>query len=822
MSIQVDQEQGRILLQALGKNGATRMRGFYPTGHPLKPSDPGKKSPFDFDTATQWQQQGRGVYFVVGNGGDTDASITSIPALFCEWDDRPVDWQITAWQELGLPEPSAQVLTGGKSVHNYWIFQTAITPDLWRDLQTRLLEYADADRTLKNPSRVMRLPGAWHLGPDGTPNGQSTIIHLSEQRYSPDNFDFILPSLETAQQQAAARTFNVPSALRPRDMAEIKAALDCIPAAVPNQKQYSFYRNLLWALICACQEAGGNADDALHLIQAHSPLFAEAEQVARSSFTSVNAGTFWYHAQKNGYKLSKQHDAPSPCTTNKTEDAATDLSWTALLDAILDAIRNYQEDEEMALKADLKTRFRASDDQINTALFKRYTASKIQPVAAKADAIDMGSVETLDALMDGWIPKGDVALTYGPYGTGKTTLAIAKARAYATGSNFLDYSTPCIPGRSLIIATDSGPAALKKSCEDLDIDPGSDPLFKLNGPDQMIWIWGHDAKQGHEAWICDIRGVIRLEQFIKDKGITYVAIDSAKSVSSAAGWSYTSNEAVKTLLKYLREAVCAPLGCCIEFLSHDGSEKGSHSGAKAWAEDPSMVCALSVETDPDGRQLGVKAHFRKNRTAAVDPRRTLTYTLTDHALVLAKGVEVVGNCSEAILTVLWDAYLNDVHQLKKKAISDEVFDRFKRAHKTVEHTLSSISGTGKGNNPTPLIRKGGGFYALAPHEIQRRLASTSSPNRGVGEMGGGLSKSLAAQEVCHTPYDTPIGGFSEKAKPPKTPIGGALGGDQIPVPICDLTQTPPVERTYIGEIASDDDPHWPPRPKPQDEEPLPF
>ena len=186
MSIQVDQEQARLFLQTLGKNGDTRMRGFYPTGHPLKPSDPGKKAPLSLDTAAQWQQQGRGVYIVINDGGDTDASITACRALFCEWDDRPIEWQVTAWQELNLPEPSLIVLTGGKSAHCYWLFESPISVEVWRELQMRLLEYADADRTLKNPSRVMRLPGAWHLGPDGTPNGQSTIIHLSEQRYSPD------------------------------------------------------------------------------------------------------------------------------------------------------------------------------------------------------------------------------------------------------------------------------------------------------------------------------------------------------------------------------------------------------------------------------------------------------------------------------------------------------------------------------------------------------------------------------------------------------------------------------------------------------------
>lgn len=68
-------------------------------------------------------QQGRAVYSVVNDGGDSDSEITHCRAIFCEWDDKPIDWQKTAWKELGLPEPTFQVLTGGKSVHSYWVFK---------------------------------------------------------------------------------------------------------------------------------------------------------------------------------------------------------------------------------------------------------------------------------------------------------------------------------------------------------------------------------------------------------------------------------------------------------------------------------------------------------------------------------------------------------------------------------------------------------------------------------------------------------------------------------------------------------------------------
>ena len=82
-------------------------------------------------------KRGRGVYAVINDGGDTDSEITQCRAVFCEWDDRPKEWQIDAWKGLGLPEPTLQVDTGGKSIHNYWVFAEPISVEDWKSLQTR-------------------------------------------------------------------------------------------------------------------------------------------------------------------------------------------------------------------------------------------------------------------------------------------------------------------------------------------------------------------------------------------------------------------------------------------------------------------------------------------------------------------------------------------------------------------------------------------------------------------------------------------------------------------------------------------------------------
>ncbi|MGD1702509.1 DUF3987 domain-containing protein [Dapis sp. BLCC M229] len=127
----------------------------------------GKKTSYSLELINykellQWESLGYGVYIVVNGGGDADADVTTGKAIFYEHDDLPQEQQLVLWQNLGLPEPTIQVDTGGKSIHSYWVFEQPIAIKQWQELQADLLEYADGDRSIKNPSRVMRVPGFKH------------------------------------------------------------------------------------------------------------------------------------------------------------------------------------------------------------------------------------------------------------------------------------------------------------------------------------------------------------------------------------------------------------------------------------------------------------------------------------------------------------------------------------------------------------------------------------------------------------------------------------------------------------------------------------
>ena len=183
--------QADQFLLLLGKEpAAARLRAF---PHRLNPNryDPktnpngikARKGGYDLTVAHQWQREGRGVYLVINDGGDNDDAITLCRAFWVEWDTKPLAWQLEAWREFDLGEPSFIVTTGGKSAHLYWVLSKPITVERWRPIQLALIEATGADPVNKNPSRVMRLPGAFYIGPDGKVSGQSKIHSSSDRRY---------------------------------------------------------------------------------------------------------------------------------------------------------------------------------------------------------------------------------------------------------------------------------------------------------------------------------------------------------------------------------------------------------------------------------------------------------------------------------------------------------------------------------------------------------------------------------------------------------------------------------------------------------------
>jgi Protein of unknown function (DUF3987) len=173
------------------------LRFFYPNDDPRKDTDKGRKSDcLDPRQIEAYQRAGRGVYFVVNGGGHKDENVLEGRAIFVEHDNLDKEIQRELWKTLELPEPTFQVDTGGKSIHSYWVFDQPIEIEKWRSLQRDLLEFTDGDRAIKNPSRVMRLAGAWHISFDESGNpvyNQSLMIFESGKVYTYEEIRAAIP-----------------------------------------------------------------------------------------------------------------------------------------------------------------------------------------------------------------------------------------------------------------------------------------------------------------------------------------------------------------------------------------------------------------------------------------------------------------------------------------------------------------------------------------------------------------------------------------------------------------------------------------------------
>jgi hypothetical protein len=247
----------------------------------------------------------------------TDADVHKVPALFVEWDTRPTDWQVRAWREMGLPEPSLQVLTGGKSVHNYWVLDVPLSAAEWKVHQRRLLTHCEADTSISNPARVMRVPGFWYVSKAGEATGAGAeLIHCSDTRYSAAEIEACLPPLleptTTTATAAPPRPHRSTTDLPPRTLEQITAAAQCIPRRVGGEGTYESDRNALCGCSAALAEAGSSNPDgeALALLGDRWPDQKAPEQVLRST-TTRNAAAFWRIAGNNGYDLKLQRPRPT-------------------------------------------------------------------------------------------------------------------------------------------------------------------------------------------------------------------------------------------------------------------------------------------------------------------------------------------------------------------------------------------------------------------------------------------------------------------------------------------------------------------------------
>ena len=570
----------------------------------------------EFKTAFYHNQRGWNLYLVINRGGTKDTDITECVALFAEYDDRPVEQQIEIWKELGLPQPTFQVVTRGKSIHHHWVFDQSITREQWKALEERLLKHAsESDQSIGNPSQVMALPGQikWpkqkHVDAGlvkelGQPMGISSIINPSSKTYSAAVFDELLPPLKTKQEQPKQEPSDfIPKGFKeagknqfePSSWEEIQKALKCIPRRKSEQKDidnggpgsYPNHRNALWGSIKAAEAVGHTREEVIQLWEEHSPSSEcdwNVEQVANSGGDQVEAESFWWTARAHGYKTqpkeakSEQQESLTPAEKLlRLEKCAEDLKTSK-------APYHHRLPRIRSLASDLGISMRDQElaNMLNCAGKKRSASKFLRP----------GNPLTITPqrwLCDGLLLKGCLNLLVALPKQGKTSLLISLIAAWNRGSTYSglpstflgrDLIGPC--PKVLIIGTDQGlndwAAMLKPAGLMTEDNVLLDPIIGL----------AHAGNPMH----LDPEGIDTIAEEVKQYGKVLILVDSLAACLAPLGLKEESPEAALPLQE-LAEALDGTDATTA--LIHHAAKGRATEGASSASRGSTAIPALASQ-----------------------------------------------------------------------------------------------------------------------------------------------------------------------------------------------------------------------------------
>ena len=589
----IDRQTARRFLSLLGKEPAsTRLRAFPHRGDPRRGQIGARKGSFDLGRAERWQREGRGIYVVINNGGDRNHDIHSCRALFVEWDDRPIAWQLGAWRELGLPEPTALVRTGGRSVHCYWVLQEPLPPAEWTPLQRQLIEKAAGDRSCVDAARVMRLPGCWYLDAQGQPAARVEIAAASGKTYGAAELAAALAAsqgleargLEAKGLEAKgiggdglggdgiggnghggnghgpnglSRHRGLPAALALRPAAypapeqeqswrEIGNALAAIPPRVAGSNSYGTYRNILWGLIGACQEAGRDREAAIALMEAHSPSGEsgwDVRQVASSGGERIGAATFWFHARRFGWRPEGHQGRPANAAGRHRHRSFTGPSgarWGHVhlplarrLDALEHCIQALVCRERNSLRRQARVRRAQAALQLKGVLRPQEIGQLLLEAHDQRHGNSfqaLGSSQrlamTLPVLV--WdipncLPSLDLTILGGRAKVGKTRLAHALLRCLLCAEDFLGFGAPPRPRPVILISDDQA-------------DGDTAAMLQESG------MWGHPALIWSRRFRASEANLDGLRSCLAGQSGAVVMLDSLRSISRSCGFGENDPE----------------------------------------------------------------------------------------------------------------------------------------------------------------------------------------------------------------------------------------------------------------------------------------
>ena len=533
-------------LELLGKDPATtRLRTFVGKG---------AKSGWDLEKAAKWSQNGGGVYVVIGNGGDSDAEITSCPALFVEWDDgATIVEQMDRWQVLELPEPTVMVWTGGKSLHCYWVLQEPMAPAEWRPLQKRLIDYCNGDKACCNPSRVMRLPGFAYEKKPGTDARCTRLKNFSGNRYKAEDIAAALP-VEVAPKPAARALEVLPGGLSgdlpPRPPGALREALNKIPPFSHDAGQRQELVNLAMRL----QVEVGAAEAEKLLAETCCQGISDLSGYFNTKPTKINSGSIWpFLSETWGIDITR-HDLKGQKPKTKQQQATTKtkpvakarhMSHSRAMTCFDRCVEIQANKERNSLRRRARLLKAAKDLGLAAFINRQEIAQRVLEAKARCGGEGFQALTAADRakmprpvvrwLLPGLIPASDLTIIGGRPKVGKTRLAVAIAAAVLRGETLFDLPLPAQTHPVLLVTDDQS-----------DGD-SADMLAALDIWEHPKLIWSRNFRLTET----DLQGLL---DAIKSNPGALVVLDSLRSISRALQHGENDPEIGATLYD-LKQAV---------------------------------------------------------------------------------------------------------------------------------------------------------------------------------------------------------------------------------------------------------------------------
>jgi KaiC/GvpD/RAD55 family RecA-like ATPase len=500
----------------------------------------------------QTQTQGKDLYFVVNGQGHSDADIKDGIVFWCEWDDRPLGEQESLWKKQGFLEPTFQVRTR-KSIHCYWVLDSRIPISQWSPIQTQLLDALDGDRTLKNPSRVLRVAGSWHYKNHPEPI-QCQLINVTGKKYSLQEIQAALPSpAKTPILPIGDGDFTaMPSTLTPPIPLENILPLkyrELIEQGIPQGSRSNTGFSLAKELMAA--ERHLQWEGVSFSGSAYQLFMDYCRRCDSTDWTEKEWEQIWKSAQRGGAEPTLDSDKIRNCILawkKKHGDNHLLQVYKPNRERMSDNSEASKKDGDR-LKLEVQAYLKETDPFVKIykkgqicsyyrilgkdldSLCKFLEAQNSTPQTQVFSLLDFlsQSSEGMSWILPGMLPKGEMALLAAQAKAGKTLLACDVAYAVLTGTRAIGETAK--QGKVLLVSSDESLASTRRRLYARGFDLISNPdSFRI-------------------MTALDLNDLSTLEAQLEDFRPDLVVIDSLTSVTLHSNISEKDAEFAKTIYK---------------------------------------------------------------------------------------------------------------------------------------------------------------------------------------------------------------------------------------------------------------------------------